>query len=146
MSQLLSINTFLHRHYIFLPSLFPPGSENFGSAANDQEGCAGGASPSPWLPEPVQPGACHEPGRSATLAASPGEYYRHLPCGGKYHMSHCHHFNLFLKLCFQWVVKNTKRHLSKVCCSLDRMMARWLISWVSTHCLLPLWTTLCTAV
>lgn len=29
--------------------------------------------------------------------------------------------------------------------SLDRTMGRWLISWVSTHCPPPSWTTLCTA-
>lgn len=66
------------------PFLFPPpGSKDFRSAADDQEGCASGASSPPRVPEPVQPGARHEPGRGGTLAAAPGEYYRHLPSGGK---------------------------------------------------------------
>lgn len=68
---------------VFVLVIALSGPKDFWSAANDQEGRARGASPPPWISEPVQPGASHESGRGGTLVAAPREYYRHLRGGGK---------------------------------------------------------------
>lgn len=67
----------------FLISPSPSGPEDFWSATDDQEGRSGGASPPPRVPEPVQPGACHERTRGGALVPPAGEHHRHLPGGGK---------------------------------------------------------------
>lgn len=42
------------QHALFSsPDQSPAGPEDFRSATDDQEGCASGASPPPWIPEPV---------------------------------------------------------------------------------------------
>lgn len=68
---------------VFVLVIALSGPKDFWSAANDQEGRARGASPPPWISEPIQPGASHESGRGGTLVAAPREYYWHLCGGGK---------------------------------------------------------------
>lgn len=65
----------LHTFELLYPTWTPfvpsAGPQDVGSAADDQEGRAGRVPPSARVPEPVQPGARHEPGGGVPLVAAP---------------------------------------------------------------------------